>query len=210
MTKKALLFGCGSKWGLWFTKHLADSGYHVNLVSSSDVDYPNVTNHKINWIQSNEKSIKELVVKEEYDLIFFNQNSGGGPGGEDFSLTKDFPIEHWNLHLWINCQLPYTVIKHLGDSISSHTKIGWMLTGLISGNDSSLYQYAGYASLKSTNLHIMRGFSQYHPGIFFAINPIWFPESDYKKDAVQIVKVIEHLSETDSGKSFMKDGSIWL
>ena len=210
MTKKALLFGCGSKWGLWFTKHLADNGYHVNLVSSSDVDYPNVTNHKINWIQSNEKSIKELVVKEKYDLIFFNQNSGGGPGGMDFSPTKDFPIDHWNLHSWINCQLPYTVIKHLGDYIGGHTKIGWMLTGLISGNDSSLYQYAGYASLKSTNLHIMRGFSQYHPGIFFAINPIWFPELDYKKDAVQIAKVIEHLSETDSGKSFMKDGSSWL
>jgi hypothetical protein len=210
MTKKALLFGCGSKWGLWFTKHLADNGYHVNLVSSSDVDYPNVTNHKINWIQSNEKSIKELVVTEEYDLIFFNQNSGGGPGGEDFSPLRDYTVEHWNIHNWINCQLPYTVIKHLSSVITEKTKIGWMLTGLITGNDTNLYQYAGYASIKSTNLHIMRGFSKFHKGIFFAINPIWFPIEDYKKDAKQISNIIERLEIKDTGKSFMKDGADWI
>jgi hypothetical protein len=56
----------------------------------------------------------------------------------------------------------------------------------------------------------MRGFSQFHPGIFFAINPIWFPLEDYKKDAIQITYVIENLSKNDNGQSFMKDGSVWL
>jgi hypothetical protein len=210
MIKKALLFGCGSKWGLEFTKYLADQGYQIELVSSSNVEYPNVTTHKIDWLTSNETNIKTLVPKLEYDLIFFNQNSGGGPGGEELGTERTFSIDHWNLHLWINCQLPYVIIKHLSSHITKHTKIGWMLTGLITGNDSSLYQYAGYASLKSTNLHIMRGFSQFHPGIFFAINPIWFPIEDYTKDAIQISKVIDNLKIADTGKSFMKNGNSWL
>ena len=210
MTKRALLFGCGSKWGLEFTKYLADNGYQVDLVSSSIVNYPNVKTLNINWVTSNETCIKELLVKEEYDLIFFNQNSGGGPGGDHFSPLRDYSIDHWNIHNWINCQLPYTVIKHLSSTITEKTKIGWMLTGLIVGNDTSRYQYAGYASIKSTNLHIMRGFSQFHKGIFFAINPSWFPVEDYKKDAEQISSIIERLESKDNGKSFMKDGSFWL
>ena len=210
MTKKALLFGCGSKWGLEFTKYLADNGYQVNLVSSSIVNYPNVKTLNINWVTSNETCIKELLVKEEYDLIFFNQNSGGGPGGDHFSPLRDYSIDHWNIHNWINCQLPYTVIKHLSSTITEKTKIGWMLTGLIVGNDTSRYQYAGYASIKSTNLHIMRGFSQFHKGIFFAINPSWFPVEDYKKDAEQISSIIERLESKDNGKSFMKTGVEWI
>lgn len=210
MTKKALLFGCGSKWGLEFAKHLADSNYNVDLISSHNIEYNNITTHKIDWLTSTEDSIKKLIPKEKYNLIFFNQNSGGGPGGEEFSPNRNFSIDHWNLHLWINCQLPYVVVKHLSEHVDETTKLGWMLTGLILGNDPNLYQYAGYASLKSTNLHIMRGFSQFHPGIFFAINPIWFPLEDYKKDAIQITNVIENLSKSDNGKSFMKDGSTWL
>ena len=210
MTKRALLFGCGSKWGLEFTKYLADNGYQVDLVSSSIVNYPNVKTLNINWVTSNETCIKELLVKEEYDLIFFNQNSGGGPGGDHFSPLRDYSIDHWNIHNWINCQLPYTVIKHLSSTITEKTKIGWMLTGLIVGNDTSRYQYAGYASIKSTNLHIMRGFSQFHKGIFFAINPSWFPVEDYKKDAEQISSIIERLESKDNGKSFMKTGVEWI
>lgn len=210
MTKKALLFGCGSKWGLEFTKALADKGYEIDLISSNDVVYNNVQNFKVDWITSNQHIIKNIIKPKEYDLIFFNQNSGGGPGGEDFGPSRDFPLDHWNMHLWINCQLPYIVIKHLSKNIKETTKIGWMMTGLITGNDPNLYQYAGYASLKSTNLHIMRGFSQFHQGIFFAINPIWFPIEEYKNDAEKIFRVIENIKKEDSGKSFNKDGSEWL
>ncbi len=210
MTKTALLFGCGSKWGSAFAKHLSDQGYSIDLISSNKLNYPNINCIEINWLLSNEQSIKNLVPKKQYDLIFFNQNSGGGPGEDDFTAKRNFPLDHWNLHLWINCQLPYTVIKHLSDCIKANTKIGWMLTGLIAGNDPNLYKYAGYASLKSTNLHIMRGFSKYHSGIFFGINPIWFPVEEYDKDAAQILSVIEKLKDSDSGKSFNKNGSVWL
>jgi hypothetical protein len=210
MSKKALLFGCGSKWGLSFTKHLSDQGYEIDLVTSTDVNYKNVNIYKIDWLTSSEQIIKDLIKQQPYDLIFFNQNSGGGPGEKDFSSERNFPISHWNLHLWINCQLPYVVIKHLSPSIKETTKIGWMLTGLIAGNDTNLYQYAGYASLKSTNLHIMRGFSQYHTGIFFAINPVWFPQESHSEDSKLILNTIDNLSKIDSGKSFMKTGEVWL
>jgi hypothetical protein len=56
----------------------------------------------------------------------------------------------------------------------------------------------------------MRGFSEFHKGIFFAINPIWFPVEDYKKDAQSIEAVVDKLTKEDSGKSFNKDGSFWL
>lgn len=207
---KALLFGCGSKWGLELTKELSLRNYEIDLFSSSEVNLPNVTTYKINWLDSNQNTIDQLLPIKKYDLIFFNQNSGGGPNEEDLSPQRDFPIEYWNMHLWINCQLPYMVVKKLSGVIEDTTKIGWMLTGLIKGDDPNLYKYAGYASIKSTNLHIMKGFSYHHPGIFFAINPFWFPISDYEKDAKKIANIIENIKQTDSGKSFDKDGKEWL
>jgi hypothetical protein len=209
--KKALLVGCGSKWGGIFTKHLSDVGYQIDLISNSDFDYPNVNLIKIDWFNLDVQSIKNLIDNNvKYDLIFFNQNSGGGINEEFFKPGNDYNIEHWNYHSWINCQLPYFIVKHLSKSISNETKIGWMMTGLIVGNESKLYRYAGYASVKSSNLHFMRAFSQFHPGIFFAINPGWFPEEKYLEDANSISKVIDNLKEKDSGKSFNKDGSFWI
>lgn len=209
--KTALLFGCGSKWGAAFTKHLSNLGYQVDLVTSSDFEYPNVNVIKINWFALDPDSIKLLLDNNKsYDLIFFNQNSGGSVGEHYFKPGNVYDIAQWNYHNWVNCQLPYIVIQHLSKSITDNTKVGWMMTGLIVGHEKDKFQYAGYASVKSTNLHIMRGFSMSHPGIFFAINPIWFPEAEYQKDAHSIEKVIVNLTTVDSGKSFNKDGSFWL
>jgi hypothetical protein len=67
----------------------------------------------------------------------------------------------------------------------------------------------GYASVKSTNLHLMRGFSLHYPGIFFCINPIWFPKEEFSKDAEQIFSLIIKLQSADNGKVFNKDGNEW-
>lgn len=211
MIKKALLVGCGSKWGAAFTTHLSNLNYHIDLVTSSDSTYQNTNTIKVNWFELNSTNIKSLLNQEKhYDLIFFNQNSGGSVGEHHFSPGNVYDIEKWNYHNWINCQLPYIVIQHLSKSITDTTKIGWMMTGLIVGHEKDKFRYAGYASVKSTNLHIMRGFSEFHPGIFFAINPGWFPEAEYQKDAQSIEKVIDNLTKADSGKAFNKDGSFWL
>lgn len=211
MSKTALLVGCGSKWGAVFTKTLSDCGYQIDLITGSDFSYPNVNTIKIDWFSINTAGIKELLSNsKKYDLIFFNQNSGGAPNDHYLKPYNDLDLDQWNFHNWINCQLPYVIIKHLTPSITPSTKIGWMMTGLIAGHDVDKFQYAGYACVKSSNLHIMRGFSQCHPGTFFAINPLWFPVDEYQKDAGQIRLLIESLNETDSGKSFNKNGSEWL
>jgi hypothetical protein len=209
--KKALLIGCGSKWGASFTKHLADIGYHVDLLTSSDFEYTNVNTLKVNWYELNLEHLKTLIDNTvTYDLIFFNQNAKGSVSDFWFTPGNDMPIESWNTSMWLDCQLPYCLVKHLSSSITDDTKIGWMMTGLIVGNNPEYFKYAGYASHKATNLHIMRGFSQNHRGVFFALNPIWFPIEDYVKDSEQIHKVISGLKKIDSGKSFNKDGTEWI
>lgn len=210
--KQALILGGGSKWGAHLTNRLVKNGYKIDLITSTGLEKKNVTNHKIDWWASNERTIDSIVSNlnsDHYDLIFFNHNSGGGPNDTAFAPGDIFPIDFWNKANWINCQLPYYLIKKLSNKINNTTKIGWMITGLIDSRSSSTFKYAGYASVKASNIHIMRGFSQYHDGIFFAIQPIWFPEDDQRKDASRIVSVIENLTVEDNGKILMKDGSEW-
>lgn len=208
---KVLLFGFGDKWGKHFISYLSKKGIQIDSVSSKELELPNVNNIKIDWFGLDRNKIKELIDPDtKYDLIFFNHNNGGAPSDHFLKPGNEIDLGQWNYNYWISCQLPYVVIHHLSNSITENTKIGWMLTGLIIGSDKSLYQYAGYAGVKSTNLHIMRGFSQFHRGIFFGLNPIWFPEEQWDKDAEQIFKVIDSLTTKDTGKSFNKDGSFWI
>jgi len=210
-SKHALLIGCGSKWGASFTKQLADQNYSIDLITGSDLTYHNVNNIRINWLTLTPSIIESLLdPNKKYDLIFFNQNSGGSPNEHFLKSGNKLDINSWNHNIWLNCQLPYIVVQHLTKSISHTTKIGWMLTGLIVGKEKNFFKYAGYASAKSTNLHIMRGFSEFHHGIFFAINPIWFPIENYTEDAKQIHKIIENISAADNGKTFRKDGVEWI
>ena len=208
MNKKSLLLGCGSKWGAEFTKCLVNNGYTVDLVTQTGLKYPNVNNIIINWQELDREKIETLIPKEEYDLVFFNQNSKGSVN--DFWLVEGnvLPENMWNKNYFIDCQLPYYIVHHLGSVTKFETKFGWMMTGLITGRDENLFKHAGYACNKASNLHIMRGFSKSRrKGIYFAINPSWFPLDQYEKDSIQILKIIENLTLLDSGKSFNKDGS---
>ena len=206
--KHALILGGGSKWGANFTNLLVTKGYTVDLITSSDFNNPSVNTYKIDWLTSSVQSVTELLEplkNKTYDLIFFNQNSGGGPNDQAFAPGEIFPVEYWHMHNWINCQLPYVVVKTLSNSIQKTTKIGWMITGLVDGKDKDLWKYAGYASVKSTNIHIMQGFANQHQGIFFALDPRWFPEDQYSKDSEKIFTLIESLSLNDTGSIIKKD-----
>ena len=77
-------------------------------------------------------------------------------------------------------------------------------TGLITSQQKEYWKYGGYISNKNTNLHLMRSFSQYHPGIFFCIDP--FSLKNYSKDSEDIFNIIQNISEDDNGKIFTKDG----
>lgn len=207
-----LLFGAGSKWGAHFTRYLADHDCKIDLVTSSNFQYNNVSTYHINWHTVNLNDLKNLLSslpEKKYDLIFFNQNGGGGPNDKFYSKEFTIDQDRWNKSYWVDVQLPYYVIKNLTNSISEKTKIGWMLTGLINGIESKHWKYAGYAGAKTTNLHIMRGFSQFHPGIFFCLNPIWFPPDTIDADCLSIYSVINSLVPGDTGKVFTKDGIEW-
>ena len=210
--KNALILGGGSKWGAFLTATLTQNNYHVDLISSSNYANKNVTTYSIDWHNCKEQDIDSIVSSIQtdfYDIIFFNQNSGGGPNDEFYAPGNDFPLEYWNKAFWLDCQITYYIVKKLSSKITDNTKIGWMLTGLINGADPDYWKFAGYASVKSTNLHMMRGFAKYHPGIFFCIQPIWFPQGEEEKDAKDILQTIEHLNPNDSGYVFNKDGSRW-
>lgn len=210
MNKKSLLLGCGSKWGAEFTKCLVKHGYTVDLMTKTGMNYPNVNNIIVDWNDLNSQNIKDIVPLKDYDLVFFNQNSGGSVNDYWLKEGNVLPEHSWNKNYWIDCQLPYYIVHHLSSVTKDSSKFGWMLTGLITGRDENLFQYAGYACSKASNLHIMRGFSRYRKETFFAINPWWFPLDEYEQDANQILKVIEELTSKDSGKSFNKDGSEWI
>lgn len=206
---KVLLFGGGTKWGNSFTRCLLSKNIEIDLITSSPVDLPNVNNLQVDWFALDRDKIKSLIdPTKKYDLIFFNHNSGGAPSDHFLKPNNEIELDQWNYSYWINCQLPYVVVHHC--NVQEDTKIGWMLTGLITGSERNLYQYAGYAGVKSTNLHIMRGFSVSHPGIFFALNPLWFPVQDYDKDSIQIYDIISKLTPLDTGKAINKDGSEWI
>lgn len=211
--KNALIIGGGSKWGASFTKNLAQNNYHVDVITGSGFSCNNVTTHKIDWWGSNLENLKVLLDPlrtKKYDMIFFNQNSGGGPNEQYFGPNQSFSVDHWHQQNWINCMLTYYTVQILSDCILSYTKVGWMLTGLIDGKDKEMWKYAGYASIKSTNLHIMRGFANQHRGIFFGLNPIWFPETQHEEDADTIRCIIENLELKDNGCTIDKNANYWI
>ena len=205
---KALLIGSGSKWGQEFTNFLLSKNYKVDLITGSDVEERlNLKIYKVNWknFTSNELiTLTETLSKDHYDLIFFNQNSQMYPVEKTFSQELDISKDNWTQGFWIDCQMPYYLIKRLNCQISKNTRIGWMLTGLITSQQKEYWKYGGYISNKNTNLHLMRSFSQYHPGIFFCIDP--FSLKNYSKDSEDIFNIIQNISEDDNGKIFTKDG----
>jgi hypothetical protein len=199
-----LIFGGGSKWGSVFTTYIKSLGHDVDVISSS------TGNIKFDWRHSNLQTLTDTLTPlqhKSYDLVFFNQNAGGGLNDVWYNNTHTFPVEAWQQDYWINCQLPYYAIKLL--TLSDNAKIGWMLTGLIDGKQKDVWKYAGYAAVKSTNIHIMRGFVEHYPHTFFCINPSWFPPGEEIKDATQIFNIIDRLTTADSGKVYNKNGLEW-
>lgn len=209
---RVLLVGGGSKWGRLFTGYLSDQGCSIDLITSTGVNSNNVINHKVDWNTLSLSDLDTIVANlsnDTYDLIFFNQNSGGGPNDRYFAPGLDASLEGWNKSFWVDCQLPYYLIKKLESKITKQTKIGWMLTGLINSEQSEQWKYGGYASAKTANLHLMRSFSQYNTGIYFCVQPIWFPPGEELDDCKRIYDVIKNLTPEDNSRILMKDGSEW-
>lgn len=210
--KNALLIGTGSRWGLHLTNELINRGYNVTIVTSSSpeinariipVDYYNLSMESIINLA---KSVNDQI----YDLIFFNHNSGGGPDAQYFK--PDGPMidpKSWGKSLYIHSMFPAIFLRLISKSINDDTKIGWMLTGMIKDANPEHFQWGLYGSAKYINLCVMRLFSQNHPGIFFALNPSWFPPGEEKQDAETIADTIEKITIQQNGICIDKNGNTW-
>lgn len=210
---RALLVGCGSKWGKVFSETLIAQGWTVKIITGSDSDTA-CEQFKINWQQFDEQQLKTLchtLDQEPWDLIFFNHVQHGGPGEDSFrpeSWNGDF--NKWTRSCWINNWMPFLTIKYLKNSCVSQTKVGWMMTGMITDkHDHNIAKYPLYAASKFTNHSIMKAFAANHPATFFSVNPSWFPPGEETEDAEQIIRVIASIQPDQSGMSWNKDGTPW-
>ncbi len=200
----ALLFGCGSKWGASFATYLADQNVQIDLITSTGLEYKNINNIKIDWHNISLKEILQPLMKNTYDFIFFNHQSYG-PGLDAFE--DDNILFDLDTYYNITCQIPFSTIKILKQSINEQTKICWVLTGLIDGNNPKFRIYPGYAITKSINYHIMLGFStSNYPGIYFCLNPGWFPSDKFTEDSMSIFNFIQTITQEHDGCIFYKDG----
>ena len=203
--KNALILGGGSKFGAELTKQLSKD-YHIDLITSSDFTHDNVTTHTVDWMSLDEDILINICNKisdKKFDIIFFNQNSfnkGGPPNAGDFAPGYRCSMDEWHNHYWINCMSTYFITQTLSNCITENTKVGWMISGIIHGDQTILWQHGGYAAVKNSNVHLMRGFASEHPGIFFAINPGHMTGDIYKQDAEIMIEQIENLTSENNGE----------
>lgn len=213
MKKRVLITGGGSKFGFELSSRFAEIGFEVDIISSTDVIHDNINSVKVDWSVINEQTLKKSIDSfsnvKFYDIIIFNHNTGGGPNETMFLPYVDYSIEEWTYHYFINCQIPFIILKYINKKIKPDTKIVWMISGLVDGKWDEGWKYSGYASFKSTNVHLMRGFSKYFPGIFLGMNPGHLEVHNYEGDSSIVRDTIINTKYEDSGKILYKTGHEW-
>lgn len=209
--KNCLITGGGSKFGYKLTDALISAGYHVYLITGTPNSYLNnssVTVIPVNWKTLNLKDLRDVTVNlSKLDLIFFNHNSSA-LNQTKFSQNQIQSFKDWQQSYFVASQFPFYLIHSLKNKISSTTKIGWMLSGLISNPVSTQVGFADYIGNKFTNACIMKSFAQSFPAIFFGINPESVGNKADVSKAIQIVELIEHTSNLN-GKIYCPDGTIF-
>lgn len=213
-----LITGGGSKLGLAITKQFLKDDYNVDVMTSSEITDDEVLLCQVDkqlkvinidwWDVNEENLIKYLdkLTRPRYDIIIFNHSTGGGPNETLFLPYVDYSIKEWNMHYFINTQLPFLILKKIHKRIKPTTKIGWMLVSLIDGKWEDGWQYGGFTSFKSTNSFIMRGFSRFLQGISFGLVPGDISVEDRENESYLIKSTIENLTEDDNGKIIFKTG----
>ena len=164
--KRALLTGCGSKFGKVILDLLLERYGAIDLITStpwediqknlSPLKRGRIHYHNINWHESMGYFMQYKLPKpkDPYDLVFFNHNNKPHGFGID-SYYKDV--------LWT--QEVVNKIKKTAD-----TKIGWMITaGIISPPD--WYEYSPYFHQKHSRLYLMYFLQYMNDNKFFAIDP---------------------------------------
>lgn len=206
MKKNALIFGCGSKFGLSLTEELENSKFLVHGVSSS-IETDRVL--KINWdtcfINDFEKFLRSLP---NIDLIIFNQNSHALT--DNYWQLNSVPIfniwkqsKQWMQSHYVNCILPTHVLHTLvnANNISSQTQIVCMLSRSMFNQRPGPMDYYGQ---KYQNYINMQQFAKNNPQTFIGVCPGSLDPDVYQLRAQQLINFLTQ-QNCNSGQFFVFD-----
>jgi hypothetical protein len=207
--KNCLITGGGSKFGSKITEQLVQFGYHVYLITGSQqVTNPNITVISVNWHELKLQDLSRIISNlPNLDLIFFNHNASALTQTK-FNQNQIQSFKDWQQSYFVASQFPFYLIHSLKNKISNTTKIGWMLSELISNPVSTHVGFADYIGNKFTNGCIMKSFAQNFPATFFGINPESVGNKDDVDKAIKIVELIEHATDLN-GKIYYSNGTIF-
>jgi hypothetical protein len=207
--KNCLITGGGSKFGSKITEQLVQFGYHVYLITGSQqVTNPNITVISVNWHELKLQDLSRIISNlPNLDLIFFNHNASALTQTK-FNQNQIQSFKDWQQSYFVASQFPFYLIHSLKNKISNTTKIGWMLSELISNPVSTHVGFADYIGNKFTNGCIMKSFAQNFPATFFGINPESVGNKDDVDKAIKIVELIEHATDLN-GKIYYPNGTIF-
>jgi len=198
---KALLLGCGSKSGLYLAHALKEYYNELHIVTSSDPDIQ-AKIIKVNW---QDICIEELLqeLDSEYDLVYYNQNCWGGPNQGAFDAFIALEQE-WTTGLSINCYLPYRISREIKSN-----KTIWVTSPFTRIKNRESFggsEMAGYASYKSTIMHLMFSFAKHSEGIHVGYEP--HRVTLHENYAKHVAKVLFELDEEFNGKVINETKSI--
>jgi len=205
--KNCLITGGGSKFGSKITEQLVQAGYHVYLITGSQqITNPNITVISVEWHELKLQDIRNIILNlPNLDLIFFNHNASA-LNQTKFNQNQIQSFKDWQQSYFVACQFPFYLIHSLKNKISTTTKIGWMLSELISKPVATHVGFADYIGNKFTNGCIMKSFAQSFPATFFGINPEAVGNNDDVNKAIDLVELIEHTTDLN-GKIYYPNGT---
>ncbi len=212
--KQCLITGGGSKFGAKITHQLLEQNYHVHLVTSNPEPWRNnsqVTVIPVDWDTLQLTNIKNCIPATNHlDLIFFNHNASA-LSKDKFKKSTVQNFQDWQHSYFVACQFPFYLIHALSKHISTETKIGWMLSELITRPVDDQIGYADYIGNKFTNACIMKSFSMSFPACFFGMHPDGGLNENIRLDnkAQDIVQLVDQKSTLElNGKIFSTQGEI--
>jgi len=212
--KQCLLTGGGSKFGATITTELIAQGYHVHLVTSNPTPWmsvDHVTVIPVDWKTLQLNNIRTCVpAVDQIDLIFFNHNASALDQTK-FKKSTVQNLQDWQHSYFVACQFPFYLIHILSNRIGPDSKIGWMLSELITRPVDQQVGYADYIGNKFTNACIMKSFSLNFPGCFFGIHPDGGLNNSVglEQKARNMVQLIRETSTTElNGNIFSTQGDV--
>lgn len=207
--KNCLITGGGSRFGSKITGQLVQAGYHVYLITGTQQSTsPNITVISVDWHELKLQDIRGIISNlPNLDLIFFNHNSSA-LNQTKFNQNQLQNFKDWQQSYFVATQFPFYLIHSLKNKISNTTKIGWMLSELISNPTSTQVGFADYIGNKFTNGCIMKSFAQSFPAIFFGVNPESVGNDADTSKAIKIVELIDHNTDLN-GKIYYPDGTVF-